>query len=113
MGCFSWKCKKCRKPIFMGDKCEMFGLKDGKIIGKQSGIYSGYGYVEGASADDWVDNFGVESWNKVVCQFMCTESDKDGFALYHKECYNDETPLTVSEDSKSQGIIDWYVPEND
>jgi hypothetical protein len=41
MGCFSFMCKTCGKPInsdsFRGERCKLFLLKDGKIIEQMEG----------------------------------------------------------------------------
>lgn len=49
MGCFSFLCKECNKPVnsdsFEGEMVKLFLLKDGKVIQQMEGEYDSYGRV--------------------------------------------------------------------
>lgn len=49
MGCFSFICKECNKPVnsdsFQGEMVKLFLLKDGKVIQQMEGEYDSYGRV--------------------------------------------------------------------
>ena len=49
MGCFSFKCKECKKPVnstsFEGENVILFLLKDGEVIQQMQGDYDSYGRV--------------------------------------------------------------------
>ena len=102
MGCFSFMCKSCGKPILSTpkpDKVILFLLRKGKVTQKLEGIYDGYGRIikPDGHVTDWRDN-----WNNIV-DLMFNDNPGDGIAAFHKRCYNDIEPITKSEDDPNQG----------
>ena len=123
MGCFSFLCKKCGKGIqstsFSGHKCNLFLLKDGKVIQKMSGEYDSYGRVfkDGTQNPDvkhdlreseyWKSPIDPEkdenkSWSD-VCDLLFDDDKSNGIAAYHQACYEGEVPTTRSYDDPNQG----------
>jgi hypothetical protein len=53
MGCFSYMCKECDKPVlstsFAGQDVWLFLLKDGKVVQQMDGEYDSYGrcFIDG------------------------------------------------------------------
>ena len=95
MGCFSFICKVCDKPIRStcseGELVTLFLLKDGKVIEKLEGQYSCYGTV---LEDSW-----MLPWREVV-GLMTSHSKGNGIAAIHNLCF---IPTTKSEDDPRQG----------
>lgn len=58
MGCFSFKCKGCDTGInstsFEGEHCQLFLLRDGKVIQEMEGDYDSYGrvFIDGTQRAD-------------------------------------------------------------
>lgn len=98
MGCFSYKCKECGKPInsdsITGEKVKLFYLKDGKVLESMEGNYDSYGRVfdKKWKCEDWGDMIGVH-FNR---------SKGDGISAVHTKCFT-TIPTTISEDDPDQG----------
>ena len=102
MGCFSFMCKECGRPIlsdsFSGQEVKLFLLDKGEIIEQIEGQYDSYGNVLTSQWDmDWHG----------VCDLMFTASDADGIAAIHSRCFTGRCPTTKSEDDPNQG---WDQP---
>jgi hypothetical protein len=99
MGCFSYICKGCKTPIrsdsFQGEQCELFLLKDGKVIEHLSGDYNSYGRT-------FEQEWSVMEWGDIV-EMDFNESRGDGIAAYHKKCRQGRIPRTISEQDPDQG----------
>jgi len=103
MGCFSFMCKECDKPIlsnsFRGQKVELFLLKNSEIIEKLSGEYSSYGTVfdkNGKKMIEWKMEWGN------VCDLMFSENNGNGISAIHSKCYKKD-PITISDNDPNQG----------
>lgn len=100
MGCFSFMCKKCGKPIlsdsFSGQKVKLFLLKDGDIIQEMEGEYDSYGRVFTEDKSDSIywnnptpdipmpDTYD-DSWGR-VCDLMFSGDTRNGIAAIHSDC---------------------------
>ena len=104
MGCFSYICKGCGTPInatpFVGEKCIMFLLRDGKVVEQMEGRYDGYGRIED---DDDITHEWTGDWHELV-DLHFSKNNKEGFAVYHSACYKGKLPKTISEDDPHQGF---------
>lgn len=104
MGCFSFKCKKCGKPInsssFHGENVRLSLLKDGKVIEEMQGQYDSYGRVfdETGKGIEWQSM----EWGKIV-DLMFHPDRKNGIAATHVACGPDEKPQVRSSDDPGQG----------
>lgn len=105
MGCFSFICKCCNRPIrsdsFRGERVYLFLLKDGKVIESLLGEYDSYGRVfdsEGNSVE-W-----ETEWD-AVCDLMFSPNQGNGIAAIHGRCitYAKDYPSTRSEHDPNQG----------
>jgi hypothetical protein len=103
MGCFSFKCKECGKPIlsnsFRGQKVKLFLLKDSKVIEKMEGEYDSYGRVFTKSLKK--SKMWKLSWDS-VCELMFDNNLTNGIAAIHSKCFV-ELPTRRSEDDPDQG----------
>ena len=105
MGCFSFICKKCGKPIrsdsSRGENVHLFLLKEGKVIESMSGEYDSYGRVldDNGKSIEW-----EMDWNE-VCDLMFHENRTNGIMAIHENCFkhNDEFVALRSEDDPNQG----------
>ena len=98
MGCFSFMCQKCEKPInsdsFTGELVELFLLKEGKVLEHLSGTYNSYGNTFEKKWDmPWSD----------VCDLMFSKYNSNGIATIHSRCYDKSMPTIRSEDDPDQG----------
>jgi hypothetical protein len=115
MGCFSFMCKKSRKPVnsssFDGDRVHLFLLRKGKVIEHMYGNYDSYGCVFGPTKDpkdkSATDTTSFEwktPWGE-VCNLMFDPDESNGIAAilepYWKE--GDPYPTTRSDDDLDQG----------
>jgi hypothetical protein len=111
MGCFSFLCKKCNRPInstsSRGQRTILFLLKDGEVIEKMQGEYDSYGRVfdeQGKSIYwemDWSD----------VCELMFDPNEANGICAYHERCYTRNSPVvTRSSDDRNQGWGRFKLP---
>lgn len=109
MGCFSFMCKCCDRPIrsdsFRGETVYLFLLKDGKIIEEMVGEYDSYGRVFDNNGESihWKMN-----WDE-VCDLMFSNDKGNGIAAIHGRCmrYHPERMIfwatTRSKDDPNQG----------
>ena len=125
MGCFSFLCKKCgngiRSDSFDGDECIIFLLSDGQVIEKMEGRYDSYGgvFTEGGKYKYLLhvninskkvsdDGKGLRfewkhgMWENLINMHF-NENRGDGFAAYHKRCFDGILPTTQSGDDPNQG----------
>ena len=103
MGCFSYICQECEKPIlsdsFRGQKVKLFLLKQGKVVEKMEGEYDSYGTVFDKNFKslawkmDWVD----------AVDLHFNGNDGDGFAAVHSSCWRGVVPIVISDDDPNQG----------
>lgn len=98
MGCFSYICKVCNRPIRAddgyGEGVKLFLLQDGEVLEEQEGDYGSYGNVED---QDWTND-----WNRIV-DLMFNDNESDGIAAIHTDCWNEEIPTTQSKSDPHQG----------
>ena len=86
MGCFSFICKKCGKPInsdsFSGENVRLSLLKNGKIIEEMQGQYNSYGRVfdKKMNSAEWSID-----WDD-VCDLMFDKKNNTGMSAIHVEC---------------------------
>jgi len=106
MGMFSFMCPVCNKAIISNEgsknrDCVIFVKKDGKVVERQEGLYSGYDHVTDWEKMDWGD----------ICDLMFDDEDGDGILAFHKRCFTegDEIKFTTSEDDDDQG---WNDPDD-
>lgn len=112
MGCFSYLCKKCGKPInsdsFSGQQASLFLLKDGKVVEEMHGQYDSYGRVFNNNMDSKEWEWG--EWRD-VCNLHFSDDVSNGTAAYHTRCYNGVHPLERSENDPNQGWGRYYEPK--
>ena len=112
MGCFSYLCKGCNESIksdsFSGQDCYMFLLKKGKVDQYMAGPYNSYGAVFDDNGSDAIEWRG--DWGKLVTLHF-NDNKNDGFAVYHKKCYDEKLPMTISDDDPNQGWGDYEDDE--
>lgn len=104
MGCFSFMCQKCGKPIlsnsFVGQPVKLSLLKDGIIIEEMEGEYDSYGRVfkpGNKESIKWEMEWGD------VCDLMFAKKRDNGIAAIHSKCYNNEIPTERSHGDPNQG----------
>lgn len=104
MGCFSFMCKLCDKPVLSnssrGQEVSLFLLKEGKIIDSMHGEYDSYGRVFTEDLQNSIVWF--IPWHK-VCDLMWNSDKSNGIAAIHKKCLMSKLPDTRSEDDPNQG----------
>lgn len=102
MGCFSYLCQICDKPInstsFTGEGVKLWLLQNGKVLEEKEGNYDSYGGVldEHEWKNDWSD----------ICDLNFNNHSGDGIAAIHTDCWYKSdriTPTTKSEDDENQG----------
>jgi hypothetical protein len=104
MGCFSFLCKKCGRPInsdsFRGQRVHLYLLKNGRVIEHMNGEYDSYGRVfdEHGESIKW-----KMPWDK-VCNLMFHDNKNNGICAVHERCLTKIfMPTTRSEDDPNQG----------
>lgn len=128
MGCFSFKCLCCGKPVrsnsFRGERVQLFLLKNGVVIERMSGEYDSYGRVfddtskvlKSFSFDKSVNEqisydrsikWETMEWGDIV-DLMFDGSDLSGIAAIHQKCLDKNEkfeliPKVKSEDDPDQG----------
>jgi hypothetical protein len=113
MGCFSFICKKCGKPInsssFDGENVRLSLLENGKVIEEMQGAYDSYGRVFGPTKNE-NDNSCTDTssfeWKKEwgeVCDLMFAKNRGNGIAATHVFCKPEEPPTERSDDDPNQG----------
>lgn len=109
MGCFSYLCKKCNKPIlsssFEGEPVFLFLLQDGKLLQKMLGGYDSYGTVSG---DKWEWQWSGQKDEQhlkapSVCDLMFNHPKDCGIAAVHYRCFCGEVPTEESRSDPDQG----------
>jgi len=121
MGCFSFRCQECGKPInsssFRGERCILSLLEDGLVIETMQGEYDSYGRVfdeEGNSIKwksyPWSNIHESEDFKTpegkagtTVCSLMFKKEKNNGIAAVHEKCYTGITPTKRSKDDPNQG----------
>ena len=102
MGCFSFICKECGKPVRSdsgrGEDVYLLLLKNGSVVESMAGEYDSYGRVfdDNGRSIEW-----KMDWND-VCDLMFSPDKGDGIAAIHIGCFHD-VPTTRSEDDPNQG----------
>ena len=103
MGCFSFMCQKCGRPIlsnsFTGQPVKLFLLKDGNIIEQMEGKYDSYGRV--FNKDKTPIHWKIP-WDD-VCDLMFHKERGNGITAIHSKCYQEEIPTERSDDDPNQG----------
>lgn len=118
MGCFSWICPKCGKPInsssVTGENCILLVYFDGKMVESMEGPYDSYGRVYDGRHEsvEWVNK-----WN-TICDLMFEKSNNDpehktGFMAFHQSCWPrvrkeryQDYDLPVSDPNQGWGDMD-------
>lgn len=104
MGCFSFMCKECGRPIlsnsFSGQRVKLFLLKHGKVIQKMEGEYDSYGRVFDKHKETSI--LWKKDWN-TVCDLMFDDDHSNGIAAIHSKCFTGKIPKTRSDDDPNQG----------
>lgn len=106
MGCFSFICTECGKPInsssFSGENVRLSLLEDGTVIEEMQGQYDSYGRV----FDDSNDMNSVE-WEKGwggVCDLMFDDNPSSGISAAHVACIGPNyMAKNVSKSDPNQG----------
>ena len=105
MGCFSFLCLVCNKPINSnsqsGQHCTLFLLEGGEAIEEMTGQYDSYGRVfdESMNSVEW-DSY---EWHG-ICDLMFDDDETNGIAAIHTKCGGDETvPACQSDSDPEQG----------
>jgi len=110
MGCFSFMCQGCGKPInsssFRGERCILFLLKDGQVIESMQGEYDSYGRV--FDEEPKSINWNME-WSD-VCDLMFNKDNSNGIAALHEDCFDGTVPTKRSEDDPDQGWGKFKLP---
>lgn len=105
MGCFSFICKECGKPIlsnsFVGEEVRLYLLNDGSVLESMAGQYDSYGRVFNEEHDGSID-WTVMEWSDIV-DLMYNEVADCGIAAVHEECFTGTVPGTFSKDDPNQG----------
>ena len=105
MGCFSYMCLECDKPIlstcYDGQDVKLFLLKEGQVLQTMQGPYNGFGCT-------FKDNLkGSYKWDmvwEIAVDLHFNGSPGDGFAAIHTKCLKDwYSPKTISDDDPDQG----------
>lgn len=124
MGCFSFMCQKCGKPIlsdsFSGDPVELFLLENGEVVDKMSGQYNSYGEVfaeDLKSSIKW-KRYWTHGYPKIVeepdstpaCDLVNDSDIANGIAAIHTACYSGEIPTESSAHDPNQG---WGSEDDD
>lgn len=104
MGCFSFICTECGKPInsssFSGENVRLSLLEDGKVIEEMQGQYDSYGRVfdKNGNSIEW-----KRSWDE-VCDLMFDDTPHSGISAAHVKCIGENyEPDKISEDDPNQG----------
>jgi hypothetical protein len=102
MGCFSYLCQICNKPInsdaINGEGVKLWLLQKGEILEEKEGDYDSYGSV--FEKHEWEN-----SWNKIIDLHFNSDCS-DGIAAIHTDCWYKSKkiiPTTQSEDDENQG----------
>jgi len=114
MGCFSFICTECGKPInsdsFSGENVRLSLLQDGKVIEEMQGQYDSYGRVfgkeKGPKDTSLTENTSID-WKKPwggVFDLMFSNKQNTGISAAHVKCIRpDYKPVKESKDDPNQG----------
>lgn len=110
MGCFSYLCQICGKPINSdserGQMCNLFLLRNGKVVEAMEGEYDSYGRVfdEEGNSIKW-----NTPWNDVV-DLHFSSNIGNGIAAFHHNCFKgiNQIPSQRSQDDPEQGWGSFY-----
>ena len=108
MGCFSFLCQECNKPINSdsqrGERVTLWHLKSGRIEQEMTGEYDSYGRVFiGEFNDDLRESvMWDDDWGDVVDDTFNLDKSY-GIAAIHEACYKDLIPIERSESDPDQG----------
>lgn len=113
MGCFSYICKECNKPIlstsFEGERVNLFLLKERVVLQEMEGEYDSYGrvFIDGTQRKDVPHPLRKSikwdiGWSN-VCNLHFNRSRNDGIAAIHSKCFNGIPPSEISKDDPNQG----------
>ena len=113
MGCFSFLCSTCDKPInsdsFSGEHCILFLMEKGKTLEYMQGQYDSYGRVFkvdtkglGPHSDEVSYEWEARDWSG-VCDLMHNNEADSGIAAYHGGCYSLGATPEVSDGDPEQG----------
>jgi hypothetical protein len=112
MGCFSFLCKKCGRPInsdsFRGQRVHLYLLEDGDLVEHMNGEYDSYGRVfdEEGESIKW-----SIPWTDVV-NLMFHHDKRNGICAVHERCWGKRfVPETRSDDDPNQGWGRFKIPE--
>jgi hypothetical protein len=105
MGCFSYMCQVCDKPIRSdserGQPATLFLLRNGRILEAMEGEYDSYGRVfdENGESIHW-----DYDWSKAV-ELHFSRDLGNGIAAFHRHCFKriNRLPETRSMDDPDQG----------
>jgi hypothetical protein len=112
MGCFSFLCKECGRPInsdsFRGERCWLFLVENGVVIESMNGEYDSYGRVfdETGKSIKW-----SIPWSEVCNIMFKKDRVNNGIAAYHEHCYPGIEPKTSSDDDPNQGWGSFKIPD--
>ncbi len=130
MGCFSYLCATCEKPInsdsFSGEHCVLFLIEKGVILEWMQGQYDSYGRVFkvdttnlGPHSDEVCQLWETRSWSGFdkpehpagdlasVCDLQFNSDEDSGIAAYHTECLPPGEHPIVSDGDPEQGWSDY------
>ncbi len=124
MGCFSFMCQKCGKPIlsdsFSGQPVELFLLENGIVVDKMGGQYDSYGRVFTEDLKDSIQwkrywTYGYpetveDPHSTPACDLLNDSSLSNGIAAIHTSCYSGEIPTESSPQDPNQG---WGSEDDD
>lgn len=114
MGCFSFLCNVCGRPInsdsFSGENARLKLIKDGKVLEEMQGPYDSYGRVFSDEKDPADKTLTSESsfewkldWGE-CCDLMFDNNPNNGLAAAHVACiHGDDYPLENSKGDPDQG----------
>lgn len=109
MGCFSYLCQVCGKPIRSdserGQPATLFLLRNGKVLEAMEGEYDSYGRVFDEKGESIKWDY---EWSKAV-DLHYSRDLGNGFAAFHRHCFNhiNRIPEIRSKDDPDQGWGDF------
>lgn len=104
MGCFSYLCQVCNKPVnstsFSGEGVKLFLLQNGEVLEEMQGDYDSYGGVfssEPLNNLEWTNDWGD------IVDLHFNSNSQNGIAAIHTDCWKGTIPISSSEDDPNQG----------
>jgi hypothetical protein len=108
MGCFSWLCSRCGKPInsdsIHGQECVLAFVHNGKVIEWMAGQYDSYGRVFDGKGEsvEWKND-----WQDMVDAMYDNSQPDSGMMAYHQRCLPNkpivDLPIRLSDSDPRQG----------